>query len=97
MKQLGRHRPLINKMFGIVVVKSIQSMRVILHLVLKKIGISAELRHITNQVDKLRRDFHAYMTRDGRISMAGVTTSNVDYLAARRNYTGLVHRGSNQG
>eukprot|EP01129_Flabellula_baltica_P008694 TRINITY_DN3485_c0_g4_i1.p1 TRINITY_DN3485_c0_g4~~TRINITY_DN3485_c0_g4_i1.p1 ORF type:complete len:428 (-),score=106.36 TRINITY_DN3485_c0_g4_i1:37-1320(-) len=33
------------------------------------------------QVDRLREEFHIYMTKDGRISMAGVTSGNVDYLA----------------
>ncbi|KAL2337614.1 hypothetical protein Fmac_012060 [Flemingia macrophylla] len=34
-----------------------------------------------DQVKQLEKRFHIYMTPDGRISMAGVTTSNVDYLA----------------
>lgn len=38
-------------------------------------GLSAE------QVDRLASEFHIYMTRNGRISMAGVTSHNVDYLA----------------
>ncbi|KAF4378976.1 hypothetical protein F8388_022063 [Cannabis sativa] len=33
------------------------------------------------KVDQLAREFHVYMTRDGRISMAGVTSGNVNYLA----------------
>lgn len=33
------------------------------------------------QVDRLREEFHIYMTRNGRISMAGVTSKNVDYMA----------------
>eukprot|EP00166_Cyanidium_caldarium_P004357 ctg_459.g150 len=33
------------------------------------------------QVNRLRREFHVYLTRDGRISMAGVTRANVAYLA----------------
>jgi aspartate aminotransferase len=33
------------------------------------------------QVDKLRTDHHIYMTRNGRISMAGVTSSTVARLA----------------
>jgi len=33
------------------------------------------------QVDKLRTDHHIYMTRNGRISMAGVTSSTVGRLA----------------
>ncbi len=38
-------------------------------------GINAE------QVDKMRTVHHIYMTKDGRISMAGVTTKNVEYVA----------------
>lgn len=30
---------------------------------------------------KLREDAHVYMTKNGRISMAGLNTSNVDYFA----------------
>merc|ERR1712083_357327 len=33
------------------------------------------------QVDSLARDHHVYMTRNGRISMAGVTSKNVGPLA----------------
>jgi len=33
------------------------------------------------QVDKLASDWHIYMTRNGRISMAGVTSGSVGYLA----------------
>lgn len=33
------------------------------------------------QVQRLRSEFSIYLTADGRISMAGVSSSNVDYLA----------------
>jgi len=33
------------------------------------------------QVLRLREEFHIYCTDDGRFSMAGVNTGNVDYLA----------------
>ncbi|KAG2183283.1 hypothetical protein INT43_006288 [Umbelopsis isabellina] len=33
------------------------------------------------QVDKLRDDWHVYLTRDGRISIAGISSHNVKYLA----------------
>ncbi|KAI8878166.1 aspartate aminotransferase [Backusella circina FSU 941] len=33
------------------------------------------------QVNKIRSDWHVYLTQDGRISMAGITTGNVKYLA----------------
>jgi hypothetical protein len=31
------------------------------------------------QVDKLMTEHHVYLTKDGRISMAGVTSGNVKY------------------
>ena len=33
------------------------------------------------QVDRLREEHHIYMTRNGRISMAGVTSGTVARLA----------------
>jgi aspartate aminotransferase len=33
------------------------------------------------QAEHLTKDFSIYLTKDGRISMAGVTSKNVDYLA----------------
>lgn len=33
------------------------------------------------QVEKLTKDFSVYLTKDGRISMAGISSNNVDYLA----------------
>ncbi|KAJ3346744.1 aspartate transaminase aat1 [Entophlyctis luteolus] len=33
------------------------------------------------QVDRLRSEFSVYLTRDGRISIAGITSGNVQYLA----------------
>ncbi|KAF7722600.1 aspartate transaminase aat1 [Apophysomyces ossiformis] len=57
-------------------------------------GSKKEWSHITNQigmfcysgltpeqVDQLKSDWHIYLTRDGRISMAGVSSGNVKYLA----------------
>nr|XP_034337692.1 aspartate aminotransferase, mitochondrial isoform X2 [Crassostrea gigas] len=34
-----------------------------------------------DQVERLTKDFSIYLTKDGRISVAGVSSSNVDYLA----------------
>lgn len=34
------------------------------------------------QVHRLKSEFHIYCTDDGRFSMAGVTTKNIEYLAA---------------
>ncbi|KAG2223814.1 hypothetical protein INT45_001948 [Circinella minor] len=57
-------------------------------------GSKQNWEHITNQigmfcfsglkpeqVDKLKDDWHVYLTRDGRISMAGISSHNVKYLA----------------
>ena len=33
------------------------------------------------QVERLTKEFSIYMTKDGRISVAGVTSGNVGYLA----------------
>lgn len=33
------------------------------------------------QVDKLINEYHIYLTSDGRISMAGINDTNIDYLA----------------
>jgi aspartate aminotransferase len=62
---------------------------------LKKEGSSKNWEHITNQigmfcftgmtpdqVEKLTKVHSVYLTKDGRISMAGVTSKNVDYLAS---------------
>uniref|UniRef100_V5GUN2 Aspartate aminotransferase n=1 Tax=Anoplophora glabripennis TaxID=217634 RepID=V5GUN2_ANOGL len=61
---------------------------------LKKEGSTRNWEHITNQigmfcftgltapqVEKITKDFSVYLTKDGRISMAGVTSKNVGYLA----------------
>jgi aspartate aminotransferase len=34
-----------------------------------------------SQVEQLINKYHIYLTKDGRISMAGVTSKNVEYLA----------------
>eukprot|EP01132_Coremiostelium_polycephalum_P007543 gene7543-9274_t len=61
---------------------------------LKQYGSTKDWSHITNQigmfcysgltpeqVDRLASEFHIYLTRNGRISMAGVNKHNVEYLA----------------
>jgi len=61
---------------------------------LKTAGSTRNWSHITNQigmfcytgltpeqVDRLANEFHIYLTRNGRISVAGVTSGNVEYLA----------------
>ncbi|KAJ2781664.1 aspartate transaminase aat1 [Coemansia interrupta] len=69
-------------------------MRRALRARLEELGSKLSWSHITDQigmfcytglkpeqVDRLARDFHIYMTRDGRISIAGISSSNVNYLA----------------
>uniref|UniRef100_A0A4D5R994 Aspartate aminotransferase n=1 Tax=Scolopendra viridis TaxID=118503 RepID=A0A4D5R994_SCOVI len=61
---------------------------------LKKEGSQRNWEHITDQigmfcytgmtapqVEKLIKEFSVYLTKDGRISVAGVTSKNVEYLA----------------
>ncbi|XP_043725367.1 aspartate aminotransferase, mitochondrial-like isoform X2 [Telopea speciosissima] len=82
----------------------IMKMRAALRDNLEKLGSARTWEHITNQVgmfwysglnpeqvDRLRNEFHIYMTHDGRISMAGVTTGNVDYL------TNAIHEVTKSG
>jgi len=70
------------------------NMRTLLRDNLEKTGSTLPWKHVTEQigmfcysgmtgeqVDKLRTDHHIYMTRNGRISMAGVTSSTVERLA----------------
>jgi aspartate aminotransferase len=61
---------------------------------LKDLGSKRDWSHITNQigmfcysglnesqVEQLINKYHIYLTKDGRISMAGVSSKNVEYLA----------------
>ncbi|EFA75395.1 aspartate aminotransferase [Heterostelium album PN500] len=61
---------------------------------LKQHGSTRNWDHITNQigmfcytgltpeqVDRLASEFHIYLTRNGRISIAGINSRNVEYLA----------------
>lgn len=70
------------------------SVRCALQNDLKKLGSSKNWQHVTDQigmfcftgltppqVERLTKEFHIYLTKDGRISMAGVTSKNVEYLA----------------
>lgn len=70
------------------------SVRTTLKENLKKLGSSRNWEHITDQigmfcftgmttdqVERITKEFSVYLTKDGRISMAGVTTKNVEYLA----------------
>jgi len=70
------------------------SMRQLLKESLKTAGSVKNWDHITNQIgmfsytgltgeqcDFVTEKYHVYLTRNGRISMAGVTTKNVEHLA----------------
>jgi aspartate aminotransferase len=69
-------------------------MRELLVKNLKAAGSKRDWSHVTKQIgmfcysgltpaecDELASKYHIYMTRNGRISMAGVTSSTVEYLA----------------
>ncbi len=69
-------------------------MRTALRERLEALGTPGTWNHITDQigmfsftglseaqVHALRYDYHVYMTKNGRISMAGLNTNNIDYFA----------------
>ncbi|OBR12621.1 Aspartate aminotransferase [Colletotrichum higginsianum IMI 349063] len=69
-------------------------MRKVLRAKLEELGTPGTWNHITDQIGmfsftglseaqvlKLRSDAHVYMTKNGRISMAGLNTRNVEYFA----------------
>uniref|UniRef100_A0A158PAL5 Aspartate aminotransferase n=1 Tax=Angiostrongylus cantonensis TaxID=6313 RepID=A0A158PAL5_ANGCA len=71
------------------------SMRVQLRDLLAKQGSTRDWKHITDQigmfcftginpqqVEKLIKEHSVYLTKDGRISVAGISTNNVEYLAS---------------
>ena len=37
-----------------------------------------------DEVSRLKEEYHIYITADGRISMAGITSANVEYVALTR-------------
>lgn len=70
------------------------AMRTSLKADLAKEGSTRNWEHVTDQigmfcfsgmtpeqVGRMKDEFHIYMTKNGRISMAGVTSKNVQYLA----------------
>ena len=73
----------------------IKSMRAMLRgLLVDEYGSKRNWDHITNQigmfaflgitpeqVEKLSSEHHVYLTKDGRISVAGITEHNVKHLA----------------
>lgn len=61
---------------------------------LEKLGSKKNWDHIVNQigmftytglnakqVEEITKKYHIYFTKDGRISMAGLTSKNVEYVA----------------
>jgi aspartate aminotransferase, mitochondrial len=70
------------------------TMRALLKENLEKLGSKHDWSHITKQIgmfaytglgademDKLAKEFSVYATKDGRISVAGITSDNVGRLA----------------
>lgn len=70
------------------------TMRTMLRAELERLGSKHNWKHITEQigmfcysgmteqqVDRLTSEFHLYLTRNGRISMAGVTSKDIPYIA----------------
>lgn len=70
------------------------SMRTALRAKLEELGTPGTWNHITDQIGmfsftglneaqvlKLREESHVYMTKNGRISMAGLNTNNIEYFA----------------
>lgn len=51
------------------------------HHVTEQIGMFSFTGLNEQQVAKLREKYHIYMTKNGRISMAGLNTNNVEYFA----------------
>lgn len=48
----------------------------------KQIGMFCYTGLTEKQVERLTNEFHIYLTKNGRISVAGLTSKNVDYLAS---------------
>jgi len=49
--------------------------------VVSQIGMFAFTGLTPEEVDALAADFSVFLTRDGRVSMAGVNSKNVEYIA----------------
>lgn len=72
----------------------IQDMRTKLVLKLKEVGSTHDWSHVTSQIgmfaftgmssamcDELTNDYEIYLTKDGRISLAGLNDANMEYVA----------------
>ena len=49
--------------------------------VLRQALLPQQVQSLRRVCDRLTDEYNIFLTRDGRISMAGITTSNVDYVA----------------
>jgi aspartate aminotransferase len=49
--------------------------------IIKQIGMFAYTGLSKDQVHRLKKEYHIYMTDDGRISISGLNTKNVEYVA----------------
>lgn len=69
-------------------------MRALLRGTLEKLGSKLPWQHVTDQIGmfcftglrpaevaELKEKYHIYITNDGRISIAGLNTANVQYVA----------------
>ena len=76
------------------IAKRVKDMRIALKTKLEEVGSKLDWSHIVKQrgmfaftgltpeqCDRLREEFHVYTIRSGRISIAGLNPSNVDYVA----------------
>ncbi|VEN59277.1 unnamed protein product [Callosobruchus maculatus] len=74
--------------------KRLKDMRIALKESLEKAGSKHNWDHVVNQigmfcfskmtpeqVKKITEDFHIYLLANGRISLAGLNTKNIDYVA----------------
>jgi len=78
----------------VAVTDRITKMRKLLRSTLEKIGAKGTWNHVTDQIgmfsftgltvkqsEAMVNKHHVYMTKNGRISVAGLTTKNVEYVA----------------
>jgi len=49
--------------------------------IIDQIGMFSFTGLTKQQTEKMKTDYHIYMTANGRISMAGINSGNVDYVA----------------
>jgi aspartate aminotransferase len=76
------------------VTERITKMRVLLRASLERVGAKGTWEHVTNQIGMFSftglspvqsaamvKEHEIYMTKNGRISVAGLTSSNVEYVA----------------